>query len=95
MPVLRNILVAFLLTAATGAGADWKDSCPGVEQSTVKPQGKDKDLTKAQCRRVVSGYKAFVDIISRKTKTANFSAGGASCVSYCYDLYPDIKIPIP
>lgn len=57
-----------------------------------KPEWKNKNLSKAQCRREVRSTTAWIKAYLKKDpRNAITSLSVTSCLSYCEDLYPDLK----
>jgi hypothetical protein len=55
---------------------------------TIKPEWKDKDLSKAQCRREIRSKEATI----KKTPRMNISTPFVGCWLYCEQLYgPSLK----
>jgi hypothetical protein len=81
----RNILVAFLLTAATGAGA-WEDSI--YMCGTATP-------TLNFCQREVKRIKTVLKRLDANWRRTGkgYNAGNSlvGCAADCMDLYPSLK----
>jgi hypothetical protein len=96
MPVLRNILVAFLLTVAGTAAAedDLREWCfPSAESPAYADQTKP---TRAYCRGRIQHtnqrYKELKADLRRGGIGWNFGKVDAACSIYCHSRFPDLPL---